>query len=101
MAKVFEVVASSISVASLAIQIIENLNKVISFCESIKEVPTDIQRILRELRILSSITPGIQFVLEKHPPSKISETTIKECLDLVRHDISKLSDLSLDFERKL
>jgi hypothetical protein len=101
MAEVFGVVASSISVASLAIQIVENLNKVISFCESIREAPTDIQRILRELQILSSIISAIQLLLEKHPPSKIGEATIKDCLDLVRHDIGKLSGLSLDFERKL
>jgi hypothetical protein len=47
-AEAFELVASGISVASLVTQIVENLNKVISFCESIGEAPTDIQRILIE-----------------------------------------------------
>lgn len=73
----------------------------INFCESIREAPTDIQRILLELQLLSNIISGIQLVFQKRSLPKISEATIKKSLDLVRHDISKLSDLSLDLERKL
>lgn len=101
MAEAFGVVAGGISVASLAIQILENINRVINFCESIREAPTDIQRILLELQLLSNIISGIQLVFQKRSLPKISEATIKKSLDLVRHDISKLSDLSLDLERKL
>jgi hypothetical protein len=101
MAEVFGVVASGISVASLAIQILENINRVIDFCQSIKDAPTDICRILLELRLLSNIVSGIQLVFEKRSLPEISEATIKNTLDLVRHDISKLSDLSLHLERKL
>jgi hypothetical protein len=101
MAEAFGVVAGGISVASLTIQILENINRVINFCESIREAPTDIQRILLELQLLSNIISGIQLVFQKRSLPKISEATIKKSLDLVRHDISKLSDLSLDLERKL
>jgi hypothetical protein len=101
MAEVFGFVASGISVASLAIQILENINRVIDFCKSIKDAPTDIYRILLELQILSNIVSGIQLVFEKRSLPEISEATIKNTLDLVRHDISKLSALSSDLERKL
>ena len=101
MAEVFGVVASGISVASLAIQILENINRVINFCKSIKDAPTDICRILLELQLLSNIVSGIQLVFEKRSLPETSGAMIKNTLDLVRHDISKLSDLSSDLERKL
>jgi hypothetical protein len=101
MAEAFGVVSSGVSVASLAIQILENFSGVVNFCESIREAPTDIQRILLELQLLSNIVSGIQLVFEKCSLPEISEATIKKSLDLVRHDISKLSELSLDLEQKL
>jgi hypothetical protein len=101
MAEAFGVVASGLGVASLAIQTVENLNKVINFCESIKEVPTDIQRLFLELQILSNVVSAIQLVYEKHSLSESSEVVTRKCLDLVRLDISKLLSLSLELERKL
>jgi hypothetical protein len=101
MAEVFGVVASGVSIASLAIQILENIKRVIDFCQSIEDAPTDICRILLELQLLSNIVSGIQLVFEKRSLPEISEAPIKNTLNLVRHDISKLSDLSLDLERKL
>jgi hypothetical protein len=101
MAEAFGIVASGVSVASLAIQIVENLNKVSNFCESIREAPTDIRRILTELHILSKIVSNIQLVHEKRSLPESSEATTKQCLGLIRDDISKLSSLSSNLERKL
>jgi len=101
MAEVFGVVAGGLGVASLAIQIVENLTKVINFCESIKEALTDIQRLLLELQILSNVISGIQLVYEKHSLPETSEAVTRICLGLVRHDIGKLTNLSLELERKL
>ncbi len=101
MAEAFGIFASGISVASLAIQIVENLRNVINFCESIREAPADIQRILAELKILSNVIAGIHVVYEKRSLPETSGATTKQCLDLVRDDISKLSSLSSDLERKL
>jgi hypothetical protein len=89
------------SALHLAIRILENISRVIDFCKSIKDAPTDICRILLELHLLSNIVSGIQLAFEKRSLSEISEATIKNTLDLVRHDISKLSDLNSDLERKL
>lgn len=88
-------------VVTSASQILENLNTVIDFCKSIREAPADIRRILLELQLLSNIISSIQLVFEKRSLPENSEATIKNTLDLVRHDISKLSDLSSDLERKL
>jgi N-terminal domain on NACHT_NTPase and P-loop NTPases len=101
MAEALGVVASGISVAAIAIQIVESLNRVINFCESIREAPTDIQRILVELQILTNIVKAIQLLYEKHSLSDTSEAMTKQCLSLIKQDISKLSGLSSDLERKL
>lgn len=94
-----EVVGVGVSIASLTIQIVENLNKTISFYESIREAPTDIQRIITGLQILSEIISAIKLIHEKL--RGISEVTTKKCLALVESDINELSCLSLSLERKL
>ncbi|KFY14081.1 hypothetical protein V492_02861 [Pseudogymnoascus sp. VKM F-4246] len=94
-----ELVGVGISIASLTIQIVESLNKTISFYESIRNAPTDISRIITELQVLSNIISAIQLIHEK--PCGIDEVTTKKCLDLVRSDINKLSCLSTSLERKL
>lgn len=65
MVEALGVVASGISVASIAIQILEGIKRVINFCESIREAPTNIQRDLLELQPLPNIISGIQLVFEK------------------------------------
>ena len=94
MAEAFGIVASTI-------HIIESLNQVINFCESIREAPVDIQRILTELQILSKIVKAIQLVYEKRSLPERSEATTRQCLSLIKHDISKLSVLTSDLERRL
>ncbi|KAG4439614.1 hypothetical protein IFR05_004909 [Cadophora sp. M221] len=64
MAEILGVVASGISVASLAIQIADNLNKVISFCESIREAPADIQQLILQLHLLIDIIAVIRNMID-------------------------------------
>ena len=101
MAEVLGVVASGISVASLAIQIADSLSKVIIFCESIREAPADIQRLILELHLLSNIISVIQtMVTNDLIPAKI-EPVLLRALTLVRHDVASLSILSSELDRKL
>lgn len=93
------VLGLGVSIASLAIQIVETLNKTISFYESIRGAPTDILRLILELQILSDIISAIKLIHIN--PRGISEVTTKKCLALVTGDIDKLSCLSLSLERKL
>jgi hypothetical protein len=93
--------ADVLGIVASALQIVESLDKVISFYESIRQAPADIQRVLTELKLVSNIISAIQLLYEKQSLPKFGEATTQECLSLVRHDISKLSDLSLDLERKL
>jgi hypothetical protein len=94
-----EVLGVGISIVSLTIQIVEKLDKTISFYESIRGAPTDILRIITELHILSNIISAIKLIHEK--PRGISEVTTEKCLALIRSDIDKLLCLSLSLEQKL
>lgn len=101
MAEVLGIIASGTSVVSLAIKITENLKRAIDFCESIREAPNDIRRILLELQLLSNLILAIQLVHEKHQSPPVDDATLKQCLSLVKYDMSKLSSIILELERKL
>lgn len=101
MAEILGVVASGNSAASLAIQIVGSLNKVITFYQSIKEAPIEIRQILVELQMLSRIMLKIRIVYEKHSLPESGKAMIEGCLQLVEHDIRNLLDRSTDLERKL
>lgn len=101
MAEVLGIVGGGFSVASLAMQILDNINRVINFVGSIKEAPTNIHRILLELQLLSNIVSGIRLTFMKRSFLSISDASTMKSLDLIKYDVSKLSDLSLDLERKI
>lgn len=101
MAEVLGGVASGFSVASLAIQIGDSLSKVINFCESIREAPDDIQRLMLELHLLSNIISIIQNMVTKDLVPTNVEPVLKRALTLVRHDVASLSILSSELDCKL
>ncbi|KAH9215611.1 hypothetical protein DL95DRAFT_298482 [Leptodontidium sp. 2 PMI_412] len=101
MTDILSVVASGISVASLAIQIADSLNKVISFCESIREAPADVQQLILQLHILTNIVSVIRNMIESGTVPNTLEPTLERALKLVRHDIATLSILSSELDRKL
>ncbi|PVH76632.1 hypothetical protein DL98DRAFT_360561, partial [Cadophora sp. DSE1049] len=101
MAEILGVVASGISVASLAIQIADSLSKVISFCESICEAPADVQRLILELHLLCNIISVIQNMVTKGLIPTNIEPVLQRALTLVRHDVAGLSILSSELDRKL
>lgn len=53
MAEVFGVITGAISVGSLAIQIIDSIHKLRSFCAAVRDAPACISDVLEELEILS------------------------------------------------
>ncbi|KAE9365771.1 hypothetical protein N431DRAFT_516548 [Stipitochalara longipes BDJ] len=84
MAEAFGVVASGLGVASLAIQIVRE--------------PHQSHQLLRVHQGGSSRYSATS---ARHSLPETSEAITRKCLGLVRHDISKLSSLSLELERKL
>ncbi|KAK0108887.1 hypothetical protein ONS96_002724 [Cadophora gregata f. sp. sojae] len=94
-----ETLGVGISIASITIQIADSLSKVMNFCEAICEAPTDVQKLIVELHLLSSIVLVIRdMVTTGLIPSGI-ETILERALMLVGQDMASLSTLSSELER--
>ncbi|KAH7419727.1 hypothetical protein BKA64DRAFT_24013 [Cadophora sp. MPI-SDFR-AT-0126] len=96
-----EILGVGISVASLVIQIVDSLSKAISFYESIREAPDDVQRLLIELHLLSNIISVIQNMVSTSSIPKDTESVLKSALTLIRRDVAALSSLSSELDDKL
>lgn len=97
--------ASVISVASLAIQVCEELRKVYDFWQSVKEAPDDIAHISTEINLfltwLAVIANNYQRQGSNHPNDVAATDTLKLCLVTV-HDMNDgVKDLESGFSRGL
>ena len=55
MAEILGIVASGVSIGSIAIQIVGSVQQILDFWSSIKDAPSDIQDLLEELQILANL----------------------------------------------
>lgn len=55
MAEVLGIIASGVSIASIAIQIVGSVQQILDFWSSIRDAPTDIQDLLEEVQLLASL----------------------------------------------
>lgn len=55
MAEVLGIIASGVSIASIAIQIVGSVQQVLDFWSSIRDAPTDIQDLLEEVQLLANL----------------------------------------------
>lgn len=86
--------ASIIAVTSLAIQLVDSIDKLCHFWTSIKEAPDDVLFIITDLRLLSSIFTEISFEAQHSEPNDTLEAVLKTCTIRVK----ALSDILSDIE---
>ncbi|KAH7364714.1 hypothetical protein BKA65DRAFT_143503 [Rhexocercosporidium sp. MPI-PUGE-AT-0058] len=96
-----EILGVGISVASLASQVADSLNKVITFCDSIHEAPADIHWLVCELHTLTDIISIIQNMIETNEIPETLEPTLQSALKRIMHDSATLSILCSELDRKL
>ncbi len=60
MAEVLGVVARGISVASLAIQIWDSIQRIKDFCRLVRDAPKDLEYILDDLNIINTLLPRVE-----------------------------------------
>jgi hypothetical protein len=58
--------ASSISIASLAIQLADSIQKLKAFCDTVKDAPNDLQLVVAEVEVLSLVLEEIVEYLKVH-----------------------------------
>lgn len=87
------VAASVITVGSIAIQLIDTINQIHNFWNSIEDAPEDCQVIIKDLELLSSILQN----LNRSPRIRTS-STVKAALDVCKQKIEKLLLVVQHFE---
>jgi len=99
MAEALGLAASVFSVASLAIQLGDSLQKACEFWDSITEGPDDIRRISTELRLLANIIQMLEREDKAGMLDRAQEQLIKGALELAQRDINELANLVTDLSR--
>ncbi|KAF8847440.1 hypothetical protein BDZ45DRAFT_607441 [Acephala macrosclerotiorum] len=82
--------ASVISVASLAIQLADSVQKACEFWESVQDGPEEIGRISVELRLLSSILRFISHEQSTGMTDRVQEALVRDALNIAKRDINNL-----------
>ncbi|KAL9627623.1 MAG: hypothetical protein Q9164_007546, partial [Protoblastenia rupestris] len=88
-----EIAASTLAVASLAIQLADSIKKLIDFWESVKEAPSDVQAIIVDLDLLSNVLREIASEAEGTETDITLEKVLCSCqanieyLNAILHEI--------------
>ena len=90
MAEVLGVVASGISIGSLAIQLASSVQKIIDCWRSMKDAPRNIQSLLEEVKILSHLL--VEFDIDEDKDTLQKATTAKE-IELCKAALSDVNDV--------
>jgi hypothetical protein len=102
MAEILGIVASGISVAQIAGQVINSIIKLKGYWEQVKGVPAEINHLLGEIDSLSLLLYHIQ---DNQPPQvsenvPLGSTGVQQCCKLCQDAAEELRILVRDMERK-
>ena len=96
MAEVVGVVASGISIATLAVQLTSSIAKLKSYWNELREAPDDIWLLIEELDELNILISNIRDELPRNPTSEatLASTTALQCLEHCQRGVSRLQRLT-------
>jgi hypothetical protein len=95
MAEVLGVVASGISVASLAIQIFDSIQRIKEFCRLVRDAPKDLEYIADDLSIINSLLPQVDRI------ASALNTSSAAGLETVQYDSKDSGDGRLLIQRSI
>ena len=98
MAEVVGVVASGISIGTLAAQIASSVIKIKSYWDLIQDAPEDIRDLIEEIEDLSHTLNDIENDQRQNPMSNLimDTTTSSRCLHHCKQGVAKLKELTDD-----
>jgi hypothetical protein len=91
MADILSIVAGGMRIASLAIQISDNIAKLKDFWNAVKEAPEDVKYLTEEIETLSLILSEIGASQNEEEAVQIGSASATKCLDLCRRGTELLS----------
>lgn len=98
MAEVVGLVASGISIATLAAQITSSVVKLKSYWDQVKEAPEDLTFLIEEIEDLSLLLSDIEDDQRRNPISAVllERSSVSRCLEHCKRAASRLSELADD-----
>ena len=96
MAEVLGVVASAISISTLAVQILDSVTKLKSYWDQVREAPEDIKLLLEEIGDLQLVLSEIDEDQHRNPGSGVilSSGSASKCLSLCKRGADTLKQLA-------
>ena len=103
MAEVVGLVASGISIGTLAAQITSSVVKLKSYWDELQDIPEDIQDLIEELEILYHLLADIEEDLQRNPVSGLllDNTSTSRCLSHCKRGADQLKELTDDLSADL
>lgn len=89
--------ASVIAVTSLAIQLVDSIDKLYGFWISVKDAPDDVHIIITDLKLLSTVLTEISFEAQQSEPNPTLEAVLKTCSTRVKTLGIILNNIEPDF----
>jgi hypothetical protein len=87
-------------VVSLALQLVDNVQRLVEFWDSVKEAPAEVAEIRSQLRVLSALLRSIEIDVQ-HASSDDGDSLGHECLIVCKGSVAKLEKLSKEWEHEL
>ena len=103
MAEAIGIVASSVTIGTLATGITSSISKLRSVWDQIQDAPDDIRDLLEELEDLGCIIADIEEDQQRHPMSSmiLDPTSSTRCLERCRQGADRLKDLADDLSTNM
>jgi hypothetical protein len=103
MAELVGVVASGISIGTLAVQIASSIVKLKDYWSQIKEAPEDIRLLLEEIDDLYLLLHGIEDDRAQNPISNslLDQVSATRCIEHCKRVADRLNDLVYDLEKDI
>jgi hypothetical protein len=92
--------SSVLAVVSLALQLADNVQRLVDFWDSVKDAPTEVAEIRSQLRILAALLRSIELDAERST-SDGGDILGHDCLLVCKGSVVKLEKLSNGWSREL
>jgi len=99
MAELVGVVASSIAVAQLASQIVQNIRNIHDFWQSIRDAPKDLSEALEELELLGDTLVELHKNLDRHAGRQLPGAPAIRCMQHCRRVADDLEAIVVDLHK--
>jgi hypothetical protein len=98
--EVLAAASSVFAVVSLALQLADNVQRLVGFWDSVKDAPSEITEIRSELRVLGVLLKRIE-IDAQHAASDDGDILEHECLVICKGSVAKLEKLSRELNHEL